>query len=241
MLPHNNHETLRSLDPRSYGTWLVPYSARKCLLAVLWIRILALVLVFASGFFFARIRILIKVMRICWISLHRSWLFTLMRTQIRLFTLMRIQIRPLTLMRIQIRHFSEFKSGFSIWRGSGFSLGRRSGSGTLPCWGVYAVAGRCGSVLPLGEQRGDGGHAHQETLPQEDQDRGSRAQGSLHRYLPNVLPVLRILIGFYADPDPAFYFSTDPGNQINADPDPGQTLPSQKVEVLHKKYTLCRS
>jgi hypothetical protein len=42
-----------SLDPRSYGTWLVPYSASKCLLAVLWIRILALVLVFGSGFFCA--------------------------------------------------------------------------------------------------------------------------------------------------------------------------------------------
>jgi hypothetical protein len=34
--------------------------------------------------------------------------------------------------------------------------------------------------------------------------------------------VYRIRIGFNADLDPAFY--------LNADPDPGQTLPPQKVE-----------
>jgi hypothetical protein len=41
-----------SLDPRSYGTWLVPYSASKSLLAVLWIRILALCL-YSDPFFCA--------------------------------------------------------------------------------------------------------------------------------------------------------------------------------------------
>jgi hypothetical protein len=42
--------------------------------------------------------------------------------------------------------------------------------------------------------------------------------------------VFRICIGFSADPDPAFYLNAD-GNQTNGDPDPdpGQTLPSQKV------------
>ncbi len=39
-------------------------------------------------------------------------------------------------------------------------------------------------------------------------------------------PVFRIRIGFSADPDPAFYLN---GSQTNADPDPGQTLLSQKV------------
>ncbi len=40
--------------------------------------------------------------------------------------------------------------------------------------------------------------------------------------------MLWIRIGFNADPhpDPAFY--------LNADPDPGQTFKSQKVEFLHK-------
>jgi hypothetical protein len=32
-----------------------------------------------------------------------------------------------------------------------------------------------------------------------------------------------------ADPDPAFY--------LFADPDPGQTLKSQKVEYFHEKFT----
>jgi hypothetical protein len=45
--------------------------------------------------------------------------------------------------------------------------------------------------------------------------------------------VFRIRIRFNADPDPAFYFiadpDLDPGSQINADPDPGQTLSSLKV------------
>ncbi len=47
-----------------------------------------------------------------------------------------------------------------------------------------------------------------------------------------------------SDPNPAFHLDVapDPGNQTNADLDldPGQTLSSQKVEFLHKKYTLCR-
>jgi hypothetical protein len=49
-------------------------------------------------------------------------------------------------------------------------------------------------------------------------------------------PVLRTGIGFSADPDSAFYLSSDPGpdseSPTNADPnaDPSQTLPSQKVE-----------
>jgi hypothetical protein len=36
-------------------------------------------------------------------------------------------------------------------------------------------------------------------------------------------PLLRIRIGFNADPDPAFYLNAhpDPGSQTNADPDPG--------------------
>jgi len=42
------------------------------------------------------------------------------------------------------------------------------------------------SVLPLGEQCGDGGHAHQEALPQEDQDSGGRPQRSIHRYLVHI-------------------------------------------------------
>ncbi len=36
------------------------------------------------------------------------------------------------------------------------------------------------------------------------------------------------------------YLNVDPGSQTNADPDPGQTLKSQKVKFLHKKYTLSR-
>ncbi len=46
---------------------------------------------------------------------------------------------------------------------------------------------------------------------------------------------------FNADPVPAFYLNAnpdlDPGSQTNADPDPGHTLESQKVEFLHVKYT----
>ncbi len=51
--------------------------------------------------------------------------------------------------------------------------------------------------------------------------------------------VLRIRIGFNADPELAFYFSKDadadpdPGAKpmrIHADPDPGQTLRSQKLD-----------
>jgi hypothetical protein len=33
------------------------------------------------------------------------------------------------------------------------------------------------------------------------------------------------------DPDPAFYLFADP------DPDPGQTLKSQKVKYFHEKFT----
>ncbi len=42
-----------------------------------------------------------------------------------------------------------------------------------------------------------------------------------------------------ADPDPAFYLNADPdpGSQTNADPDPGQTFTSQKVELIHGKYS----
>ncbi len=41
---------------------------------------------------------------------------------------------------------------------------------------------------------------------------------------------------------PAVYLNADPdsGRQANADPDPGQILPSPKVEFLLEKLTLCR-
>ncbi len=53
------------------------------------------------------------------------------------------------------------------------------------------------------------------------------------RYL-FLCPVFRIRIGFNVDPGPAFYLNadSDPGSQTtnaDPDPDPGQTLPSQKV------------
>jgi hypothetical protein len=59
--------------------------------------------------------------------------------------------------------------------------------------------------------------------------------------------VLQILIGFsfIADPDadPAFYLNADPdpgpGSQTTTDLDPAHTSPSQKIEFLHEKYTLC--
>jgi hypothetical protein len=46
-------------------------------------------------------------------------------------------------------------------------------------------------------------------------------------------------MSFNADPDPAFYLDLNPDpdsqtNVIHADPDPGQTLPSQNVESLHE-------
>ncbi len=52
-----------------------------------------------------------------------------------------------------------------------------------------------------------------------------------------------IRIGFNADPDPAFYHNAEPENQINADPDPdpGQTLKSQKVEFLHENMLKVRT
>ncbi len=50
---------------------------------------------------------------------------------------------------------------------------------------------------------------------------------------------VRIRIGFNADPDPVFlpHADQDPGNQTNADPDPdpGQTLPSQKKLDFDKR------
>jgi hypothetical protein len=52
---------------------------------------------------------------------------------------------------------------------------------------------------------------------------------------------LWIHIDFDADPDPVQYHKADPdqnpGSQTKSmDPDPGKTLPSQKVEFLHEKY-----
>ncbi len=54
--------------------------------------------------------------------------------------------------------------------------------------------------------------------------------------------MLRIRIDFIAEPNPAFYPNArpDPDQReqpvwIRADPDPGQTLPSQKVGCLKKK------
>jgi len=43
--------------------------------------------------------------------------------------------------------------------------------------------------------------------------------------------VLRIRNGFNVDPYPAFYLNADqdPGSKTNADPVPGQTLPSQNL------------
>jgi hypothetical protein len=48
--------------------------------------------------------------------------------------------------------------------------------------------------------------------------------------------VLRVRIGFNADPDPAFYLITDPdpGSKTNADPDACQTIKSQKVQYRQK-------
>jgi hypothetical protein len=52
-----------------------------------------------------------------------------------------------------------------------------------------------------------------------------------------------ICINFIADPDPAFYLNAVPFQiriqgakpmRIHADPDPGQTLPSQKVYFPHE-------
>jgi hypothetical protein len=53
---------------------------------------------------------------------------------------------------------------------------------------------------------------------------------------------LWIRIGFNADPDPAFCLNADPDpgaklKRIRADPYPGQTFKSQKVEFLQEKYT----
>ncbi len=60
--------------------------------------------------------------------------------------------------------------------------------------------------------------------------------------------VLWIRIGFNADPDLALYLNEDPdpdptkepnkcGCTLHAFPNPGQTLPSLKVEFLHETYT----
>ncbi len=43
------------------------------------------------------------------------------------------------------------------------------------------------------------------------------------------------LLDLNADPDPG-----SNTNRIYVDPDPGQTLPSKKVEFSHEKYTLSR-
>jgi hypothetical protein len=44
--------------------------------------------------------------------------------------------------------------------------------------------------------------------------------------------MFRIRTDFTADPDPAFYLNAypDTGSQTNTEPDPGQTLPSQKFD-----------
>jgi hypothetical protein len=57
----------------------------------------------------------------------------------------------------------------------------------------------------------------------------------------NSILAMRIRIGFSANPRPAFYLKADPDaeSQTNANPDLGQTLPSQKVEFEVGKYTLC--
>jgi hypothetical protein len=49
--------------------------------------------------------------------------------------------------------------------------------------------------------------------------------------------VLWIRIGFKVDPDPAFSLNADPESQTKADPDLGQTLQSQKVELGNKHKT----
>ncbi len=63
---------------------------------------------------------------------------------------------------------------------------------------------------------------------------------------------IRIVFNAYpdTDADPAFYLNADPDPdprsqttkpmRIDADPDPCQTLPSQKVGFCLEKYTLCR-
>jgi hypothetical protein len=58
---------------------------------------------------------------------------------------------------------------------------------------------------------------------------------------------MSIILGFIVDPDPAFYLNAepdpDPGSKpmrINADPDPGQTLPHKILGFYLKKYSLCR-
>jgi hypothetical protein len=57
--------------------------------------------------------------------------------------------------------------------------------------------------------------------------------------------VLWIRIGFTADPDPAFKLNADPGPgakpmRIHPDPDPDQTLKSQKGQFLQEKYTFLK-
>jgi hypothetical protein len=63
---------------------------------------------------------------------------------------------------------------------------------------------------------------------------------------PTRSAALWIRIGFNADtgPDQAFYLNPEPdpdprakAMRILADPDPGQTLKSQKVDFLLEKYT----
>ncbi len=46
---------------------------------------------------------------------------------------------------------------------------------------------------------------------------------------------------YITDPYPAFHLNADPAQYgLYEDPDPGQTLPSQKAEHYMKKYTLGR-
>jgi hypothetical protein len=54
--------------------------------------------------------------------------------------------------------------------------------------------------------------------------------------------MLRIRIGFSADPDQAFYLNADqdPRSQTNADPDSGQALPSLKNGFSNKKFIFYR-
>jgi hypothetical protein len=51
---------------------------------------------------------------------------------------------------------------------------------------------------------------------------------------------IRIRIGFNARLDPTFYLiaDLDPGSQINADPNPGQTLPSKCCKSLFERLEI---
>jgi hypothetical protein len=49
--------------------------------------------------------------------------------------------------------------------------------------------------------------------------------------------VLRIRICFNADPGPAFYLNADPDPAFYLNTDPDRAFESQKVKLLHEKYT----